>query len=424
MNVTYNWGIIAHDSLDPPRRRRDLGLAATVRFANELSVPGLSGLSFLRSLVWSLVGITFAEERRKMGRPISATVIAEGIEALASWHVVQKGDTFAREQAGKTRGARKLSRLAKGQPTFASLARGRGYVTQPIRMGMGACLPRLGLVDAANSRFNSFAINDLGREFLNVALGGKAKDRLPRLWEWIIGGGEWPTNAKPEITKISPAKPLPREALSFFANVMAAADGTGADSTRAILWRSCIAVINADDSLEGDDLLRKLITKVQKQDKTAAETLFWAQAFFDVYDLAFTVLEKIERQLASPKKISVLDLAANKDVKVSIEKLRVKATALASLPGPNTDVPELGGFLADVTANEDAEILRQLVQRDGHVLWLAGEGTAMQIVLNPDHVVKNSAPDAMAEDDPPEDASRLYRLHNLCALCREVLGKP
>ena len=48
----------------------------------------------------------------------------------------------------------------------------------------------------------------------------------------------------------------------------------------------------------------------------------------------------------------------------------------------------------------------------------------MQIVLNPDHVVKNSAPDEMAEDDPPEDASRLYRLHNLCALCREVLGKP
>ena len=64
--------IISHDCLDPPRRRRDPGLAATVRFANELSVPELAGLSFLRSLVWSLVGITFAEERRKVSDGVDA----------------------------------------------------------------------------------------------------------------------------------------------------------------------------------------------------------------------------------------------------------------------------------------------------------------------------------------------------------------
>ncbi len=69
MNVTYNSGIIGQDSLDPPRRCHDLGLAGTVRFANELSVPGLANLSFLHSLVWHLVGITLAEDRRKMERP-------------------------------------------------------------------------------------------------------------------------------------------------------------------------------------------------------------------------------------------------------------------------------------------------------------------------------------------------------------------
>lgn len=46
--------------------------------------PGLAGLSFLRSLVWFLGGITFAEERCKMGRPIAALVIAKRIEALAA----------------------------------------------------------------------------------------------------------------------------------------------------------------------------------------------------------------------------------------------------------------------------------------------------------------------------------------------------
>ena len=82
MSVTHDWVIIGHVSLDPPRRRRDLGLAATVRFANELSVPGLAGLSFLRSLVWSLVGTTFAEEKRRIWWPISTSVIAGGIEAI------------------------------------------------------------------------------------------------------------------------------------------------------------------------------------------------------------------------------------------------------------------------------------------------------------------------------------------------------
>jgi len=423
MSVTHDWGIIGHVSLDPPRRRRDLGLAATVRFANELSVPGLAGLSFLRSLVWSLVGINFAEERRKMGRPISASVIAEGIEALAAWHVVQKGDAFAREQAGRIRGARKLSGLTKGQPTFASLARGRGYVTQPIRMGMGACLPRLGLVDATNSRFNSFTINDRGRELLKLALGGKAKDRLPKLWDWI-GGGQWPMDAKREITMISPAKPLPREARTFFANVMADADGTGADSTRVILWQNCTKLINSSDMLEGDDLVRHLITEVQQRDKTTAATLIWAQAFFEVYGLAFAVLDTIERQLADQKATSVLELAANNGVKARIDVLRDKASALAGLPKPNADVPELGRFLAEVVASDEAAILRQLVQRDGQILWLKGEGKAMQAVLNPDHVAKNNAPNAMVEDDPTEEVLRLYRLHNLCALCREVVAKP
>jgi hypothetical protein len=105
MNVKYNCGIIGQGNLDPPRRRQDLGLAATVRFANELSVPGLVGLSFLRSLVWYLVGITLAEKRRKMERPISASVIVKGIEALAAWHVAQEGEAFAREQTGRIRGS-------------------------------------------------------------------------------------------------------------------------------------------------------------------------------------------------------------------------------------------------------------------------------------------------------------------------------
>ncbi len=32
-------------------------------------------------------------------------MIANGIEALAAWHVVQKGEAFAREQTGRIRGS-------------------------------------------------------------------------------------------------------------------------------------------------------------------------------------------------------------------------------------------------------------------------------------------------------------------------------
>lgn len=57
-----------------------------MRFANGYSVPGLAGLSFLRSIVRSLIGIEFATAKRAAGSPVLASDVAEGLEALACWH--------------------------------------------------------------------------------------------------------------------------------------------------------------------------------------------------------------------------------------------------------------------------------------------------------------------------------------------------
>ena len=147
MSLSESWGIIGHESLGRPRSRRDLGLAAVVRFANDYSVPGLAGLSFLRSIVWSLIGIEFAAAQRLAGKQVNPSAIAEGLEAMACWHSIRDG--VGEDMAYRIRGARKLQRITSVEGLrLRDLARGQGYVSQPIRMGMGACLPRLGLVTA------------------------------------------------------------------------------------------------------------------------------------------------------------------------------------------------------------------------------------------------------------------------------------
>ena len=421
-----DWGIIGHDYLGQMRDRRDLGLAKAIRFANEHSVPGLAGLSFLRSIVWALIGVDFAEKRAGAERPLSASVIAEGVEALACWHTVPAGV----DQKNRIRGARKLPRISPDQLTLKRLARGRGYVSQPIRVGIGAALPGLGLVEARNSRFNSFTLSGRGKRFLKLALQGRETSAaLPLLWNWL-DGGSWPHGKEQEkkrnreIAYLSPVGPLPSAARAFFSELMESA-GAGPDlATRRSLWRVCGTLLSDDPTLEDDELVAQVIAKMREVDSATADRLTWSADFFKLYAAAFKILDQVQFFIsdAPNKTAEPSDLVKRATIRVALTNFDDQAKVLCNQPAPESMPQDLTHFLGNVIGASGEVVLGELVARDGLVLRRDGDGTLPRISLHPDlftgHRPKQESD---AEDEPVEEPTQLYRLRNLCSLCREVM---
>lgn len=421
MNLSESWGIIRHESLGRPRSRRDLGLSAVVRFANDYSVPGLAGLSFLRSIVWSLIGIEFSTAKRAEGKPVLASSIAEGLEALACWHSIKEG--VGEGMAYRVRGGRKLQRIPSAEGLrLKDLARGRGYVSQPIRMGMGACLPRLDLVAAASSRFNGYELNDRGREFLRLALGHQSTARaIPKLWAWMDGAAWREKGAGNELKLISPMQPLPPPLRQYFSDVMETM-GTAADrAVRSRLWQTCRELLDTDAGADDDALAAQVRALVAKRDPTTADRLGWAHHFFTTHAAAFAVLDQVQAQLSDTNggRADIPRLLEHQTLRERLEELRAAADKFTEIPPPQFPPSEFAPFLAAIRSrNDNAVLLRELVGRDDIVLRLE----RATISLHPDHKTGGSTGGNRApEDEPPEDASHLYRLHNLCRLAREVV---
>lgn len=420
-----DWGIIGHDHLGQMRDRRDLGLAKVIRFANEYSVPGLAGLSFLRSIVWALVGVDFAAARGEEGRPLSASVIAEGVEALACWHAIAD-----LKQGPRIRGTRKLPLVHAKELTLKRLARGRGYVSQPIRVGVGAALPALGLVEARNSRFNSFTLSERGKKFLKVAFNEKTtKDALPLLWAWL-DGGTWPhdENRQRQVSKelrlLSPTGQLPDGARKFFSNLMETA-GEGTDlKTRRSLWMACNQLLGETPKIKEEKLVAEVIARMQETDKETADRLIWSQQFFKLYAEAFGVLDKIEPLIreASKKSAKLADIARDQGLLIVVSTFKESAKILQNLPKQCDWPGDLEDFFKDVVDGSTEDVVRALVGRDGHVLRLEDGGDATNIALHPDFIPeRRGASETESEDESELKPTQLYRLRNLCALGREVM---
>lgn len=421
MSLSESWGIIGHESLGHPRSRRDLGLAAVVRFANDYSVPGLAGLSFLRSIVWSLIGIEFAAAQRAAGKQVNPSAIAEGLEALACWHCIRDG--VGDNMAYRIRGARKLQRITSVEGLrLRDLARGQGYVSQPIRMGMGACLPRLGLVTAANSRFNSYELNDRGKEFLRLTLGRDDTSKaIPMLWSWL-GGTTWTAKkGSKELNLISPMRPLPQPLREYFSGVMETVGVEDDRAMRGALWQACRDLLASDPALDDDALAARVSAQIATRDLAKAARLNWAQEFFTAYAAAFAVLDQVQAQLLDTNggRAGVSTLLENQILQARLNALRSVASQFKTRRGPQSPPQELAPFITETGSNtDDATLLRDMVRRDDIVLRLE-EST---ISLHPDHKSASSpAEDTAPDDEPTEEPMRLYRLHNLCRLAREVM---
>lgn len=186
--------------------RADLffGLRSASRFYNEIVVPGIAGVRFVRQLSWSVMALGLAEQIKTP----RVTAIANGIEALGA-KLAWKTDTLN----FRFRGKRAFNR-APDEWSFRKLGTKQGYVQVPYRMSTVRALPQgsgLGLALAGASRFNDMELSDIGRQLAEVTLQGKGggNEKIVNfLLQWIKSGremGNWNalTNA---LSPVCPTK--------------------------------------------------------------------------------------------------------------------------------------------------------------------------------------------------------------------------
>lgn len=128
--------------------------------------------------------------------------------------------------AYRIRGARKLQRDQKcGGVKTPAESRPWARLCQPANSyGHGRLPSRLGLVSAANSRFNSYELNDRGKEFLRLTVGrDNTSKAIPMLWSWLGGTASTARKDSKELSLISPMRPLP----SPCAGILLWRDGDG-----------------------------------------------------------------------------------------------------------------------------------------------------------------------------------------------------
>ena len=146
------WGLLGPDSVESSRRTRTLGLGASVRLFNDLAVPGIGGVWYAKQLMLATLGVSVAEQARKLGAKVQNVEVANAIEALAC-RLAFDSNKWNRD--ARLRGNSKLQ--GKGDDLRFSRVRQRNfYVTQPMRMAMVQALPALGLVETDSTRFNAF----------------------------------------------------------------------------------------------------------------------------------------------------------------------------------------------------------------------------------------------------------------------------
>lgn len=427
------WGLLGPEALAVPRRTRDLGLRATVREFNDLAVPGLGNVWFCKEIVLALLGVAVAENARACGVSVRNIEVTNGVEALACWLAYRK---MGWKRDRRLRGRLKLQGLEEPDIRFADARKRSFYVTQPMRMSTVQTLPELGLVEAGNSRFNSFRCTKEGRELLDAAVTGTSGrvDPAGLIWEhkkwaarnsvvreltqWVLQGGGAPGG---RILKkvLSPVGPLPDAAKSLLRHLLITA-GAGVKRRKdALAW---VTALKRENPSTWARRPRQITEEAHWHDLKAGAY------FFALRDAALAVLDAVESALGSVAARALSsELAANaaSDELATLDEAAKRYLAL----GHGND--QARKFTLECQG-EPAKIVAALVKRDGQVLQLRGEEC---IVPGPAFrggaartATAEDAADNATEDSPELEGPMLpphisNRIRNLWWLGNDLAGR-
>lgn len=420
----FYWGLLGPELLTTTRRTRTLGLGAAVRHFNDLAVPGLGGVWYGKQLLLATLGVAVAEEARSSGAKVNNIEVANAIEAVACYLSFKRKRSDARLRGNnKLRGIKDLSFQKVRQKNF--------YVTQPMRMATAQALPSLGFVESESVRFNAFHCTSEGREILNQAMKDcrpHNRDVITHLVKWVLGKHS-DLLSDDLFNALSPLIPLTK--MPEYA-------------TKLLLER----LTHGGNELEQDKQRRvSVLAWVESLRNNSPDKLTWEELpqqfsedhwhdlqagalFFEAREAAIATLDAAEAHIGNQGAGQFLSLKHQVPDSLAqpLEKLKSAAEQYlnhVSKSSPDKD-RDAKAFCNECIRDEDSVILRNLVNRDGHVLRLIGDE------IKPGAAFRGSITEVSANDEDQETPKAgdialpkgiSYRVRNLYLLNLDMHGE-
>ena len=354
--------------------------------------------------------------------PVIVASVTNAVEALACWMAYREhGWTPDPRLRGitKLKGWDRITFQQARQPGF--------YVTQPMRIATVQPLPALGLVEADNTRFNSFRCSDTGRRLIDAVTQGKASRTATEgdhaLWaesnatiqslaKWVLDIGQ--RKRLPSADILSPLFPLPNTARGVLRRGLLK---VGPDAKRRQDAWNWIASLEAGGAASWE-------RKPVQLSETHWHDLQAGACFFALREAAITVLDELESHMGTMASPS-LDLSdLSKDRPCDLEPLMLAAQQYLTVVREGRDEDKDALVFAEECCGDD--IVRALVRRDGQVLQLRGE----HIVPGP---AFRGSPQRLGDDTDEEDGPQpagvplpphiSSRVCNLWLLQQDMAGK-
>lgn len=418
--MTSSWGILAPETVASERRTRTLGLGAAVRAFNDLAVPGMGGVWFGKQLFLATLGVAVGERARERKQRLDNIKVANAIEALACWMFHQKSGGLRDD---RVRGIQKLAGV-RGQPVFATFAQPGFYVSQPMRMATVQAVKALGLVHSSSERFNSYGCTDVGMAFIRAAIGQHrphGRDAVDVLVDWV-GGRDFNVATEPMRAILSPALPLPPDAVDYLSELMVSGDGSGPARRRAAMhWIGDVAGKPGSSEAEKPSALSD-----EHWHDVQAGTLF-----FELQANAYNVLDAVERVVAAGQGAPLgLELAFTPVVGDAVAALRACASRYLAHGFLDLALTGANEFAYACASASDRHVVKELLERDERVLRLRDEmiapGPAFDQGLGIDDVPAEDPdmpplPESTGDFPLPKGVS--YRLRNLYLLNLDLTGQ-
>ncbi|MBI9080805.1 MAG: hypothetical protein JEY79_13835 [Pseudodesulfovibrio sp.] len=421
------WGLLGPDAIPSQRRTRTLDIGSSIRFYNNLAVPGLGGIWFGKQLFLAMLGVSVAQEaRERHGKSFNNIRTANAIEALACLLALESNGW---KSDPRLRGSTKMASRHTGDYSFAIISRPDFYVTQPMRMSTVQPLSALGLVrEDSGSRFNSFKCSDEGDRFVNEFCREYVRyyssDLRDCLIQWVV---EKTFSPKKQVIQegLLPLEPLHQGASSYLRLLLERGGRCedGEDVARrknALAWMELLRE-NPEQIIHWDNK-PSVISDDHWQDLRTGSLLFAAR------DRAIETLDKIEDHLFSLKKRRMEPkLGVPLAVQKSLQRLK-KASQEFLDRGPKDEAG--AAFCRGMAEGNTQKILANLVRRDELVLKfregaiLPGPAFRKDARPTDDESIQDLPSDRSEEGNEihwPDNIS--YRVRNLFLLNADLHGK-
>ncbi|RZF87252.1 hypothetical protein CWC26_15105 [Pseudoalteromonas sp. S4488] len=358
------WGLLGPDKITSQRRTRTLGLSSIVRKFNDLAVPGLGGVKYAKSVFLACLGVDVAEKVRQSGKQVTNIQVTNAIEALACY--LAYGSTEWNKD-DRLRGRTKLNSPA--DLSYKTFSGTNFYVTQPMRMSTVQALPGLGFVESKGERFNSFSLNQLGKDFVDAACASYRCHRLSIidfLARWVKDEKQLPSSYTPSFGELlhvmSPLVRLDQHALNLFKQALLS--GENNSRRRGVLkWTQ-------------SENLKTYVnwTKPFFIEQTHFDDLKSGAFFFELRNKSLDLLNVIEAEIAplNPPRLELSE-PLSQSIIDAVSNLKKAANAFLSLEHDPSTSKEATYFANQCLQKNDTDIIISLLERDEVVLRCRGK---------------------------------------------------